>query len=138
MRVYHDFFLVPGSRSTFPDADPAKWYGSDRIRIRNTGFYVLLLLGLNRSRSASRISPSLLSSKPKTMFNRSKSPARSKTPTREIHNFVLFCFNESDVLVLQHGWQEFGPILVELLMFYSEPTLIYLISVHFEYFKSNI
>ena len=22
MRVYHDFFLVPGSRSTFPDADP--------------------------------------------------------------------------------------------------------------------
>ena len=42
MRVYHDFVLVPGSRSTFPDADPypdpAKWYGSDRIRIqiRNT------------------------------------------------------------------------------------------------------
>ena len=35
------FFLVPGSRSTFPevDPDPAKWYGSDRIRIRirNTG-----------------------------------------------------------------------------------------------------
>ena len=34
------FFLVPGSRSTFPDADPdpdpAKWYGSDRIR--NTDF----------------------------------------------------------------------------------------------------
>ena len=36
MRVYHKFILVPGSRSTFPDADadPAKWYGSDRIRIR--------------------------------------------------------------------------------------------------------
>ena len=34
MRVYHDFFLVPGSRSTFPDADPdpGQWYGSDRIR----------------------------------------------------------------------------------------------------------
>ena len=42
MRVYHDFFLVPGSRSTFPDTDPdpdpGQWYGSDRIRIRNTGF----------------------------------------------------------------------------------------------------
>jgi len=40
MRVYHDFVLVPGSKSTFPDTDPdpdpAKWYGSDRIRIRNT------------------------------------------------------------------------------------------------------
>ena len=36
MRVYHDFVLVPGSRSTFPDADLAKWYRSDRIRIRNT------------------------------------------------------------------------------------------------------
>ena len=38
MRVYHDFFLLPGSRSTFPDTDPdpdpTKWYGSDRIRIR--------------------------------------------------------------------------------------------------------
>ena len=37
MRVYHDFFWVPGSRSTFPDADPdpAKWYGSGQmIRIR--------------------------------------------------------------------------------------------------------
>ena len=22
MQVYHDFFLVPGSRSTFPDTDP--------------------------------------------------------------------------------------------------------------------
>ena len=33
------FFLVPGSRSTFPevDPDPAKWYGSNLIRIRNTG-----------------------------------------------------------------------------------------------------
>ena len=42
MQVYHDFFLVPGSRSTFPDTDPdpGQWYGSDRIRIRilNTGF----------------------------------------------------------------------------------------------------
>ena len=44
MRVNHNFFLVPGSRSTFPDTDldpdpdPAKWYGSNRIRIRNTGF----------------------------------------------------------------------------------------------------
>ena len=40
MRVYHNFFLVPGSRSMFSDADPdpnpAKWYGSNRIRIRNT------------------------------------------------------------------------------------------------------
>ena len=36
MRVYHDFVLVPGSKSAFPDTDPdpAKWYGSDRIRIR--------------------------------------------------------------------------------------------------------
>ena len=36
------FILVPGSRSTFPDADPdpAKWYRADRIRIRirNTVF----------------------------------------------------------------------------------------------------
>jgi len=37
------YFLLPGSRSTFPevdpDPDPAKWYGSNRIwiRIRNTG-----------------------------------------------------------------------------------------------------
>ena len=42
MRVYHDFMMVPGSRSTLPDADPdpdpAKWYGSDRIRIRNTDY----------------------------------------------------------------------------------------------------
>ena len=38
-------------------------------------------IGLNRSRSASRVSPSLLSTKPK-QFSRSKSPARSKTPTR--------------------------------------------------------
>ena len=42
MQVYHDFFLVPGSRSTFPDTDPdpdpGQWYRSDRIRIRNTGF----------------------------------------------------------------------------------------------------
>jgi len=32
MRLYHDFFLVPGSKSTFPDTDPdpdpGKWYGS--------------------------------------------------------------------------------------------------------------
>ena len=35
---YHYFFLVPGSRSTFPetDPDPGEWYGSGRIRIRNT------------------------------------------------------------------------------------------------------
>ena len=44
MQVYHDLFLVPGSRSTFPDTDPdpdtGQWYGSDRIwiRIRNTAF----------------------------------------------------------------------------------------------------
>ena len=41
MRVYHDYFLLPESRSTFPevdsDPDPAKWYGSNQIRIRNTG-----------------------------------------------------------------------------------------------------
>ena len=39
MRVYHDFYLVPGSTSTFSevDPDPAQWYGSNRIRIRNTG-----------------------------------------------------------------------------------------------------
>ena len=45
MRVYHYFFLVPESRSTFPDADPdpAKWYGSDRIRIRNTEEKVCIL-----------------------------------------------------------------------------------------------
>ena len=32
MCVYHDFFLIPGSGSTFPevDSDPVKWYGSDR------------------------------------------------------------------------------------------------------------
>ena len=38
MLVYHDFFLLHLSRSTFPevDTDPAKWYGSNRIRIRNT------------------------------------------------------------------------------------------------------
>ena len=38
MWVYHDFSLLPGSRATFPevDPDPAKWYGSNRIRIRNT------------------------------------------------------------------------------------------------------
>ena len=30
MWVYHDFCLLPGSGSTFPevDPDPAKWYGS--------------------------------------------------------------------------------------------------------------
>ena len=45
MRVYHDFFLVPGSRSTFPevDPDPAQRYGSDRIRIRNTSFMIFLI-----------------------------------------------------------------------------------------------
>jgi len=40
MQVYQDFFLVPGSRLTFPtdpDPVPGQWYGSDRIRIRNTG-----------------------------------------------------------------------------------------------------
>ena len=33
MRVGHDFFLVPGSRSTFPEADPdsAQWYGSGSV-----------------------------------------------------------------------------------------------------------
>ena len=33
MRVYHDFFLVPGSKSAFPytDPDPAKWYGSETL-----------------------------------------------------------------------------------------------------------
>ena len=38
MRVYHGFFWYPDPDQTFPDTDPdpAKWYGSDRIRIRNT------------------------------------------------------------------------------------------------------
>jgi len=49
----------------------------------------LNMSGLNRSRSASRVSPKLLSTKPKQL-NRSKSPARSKTPTRlgvpEVYN----------------------------------------------------
>ena len=33
MRVYHNFFLVLGSRSTFPDADPdpGQWYGSETL-----------------------------------------------------------------------------------------------------------
>ena len=33
MQVYHDLFLVSGSRSTFPetDPDPGQWYGSDWI-----------------------------------------------------------------------------------------------------------
>ena len=33
-------FLLLGSGSKFPevDPDPAKWYGSNRIRIRNTDF----------------------------------------------------------------------------------------------------
>ena len=33
---------LPGSISTFPDTDPdpTKWYGSDRIRIRNTGYKI--------------------------------------------------------------------------------------------------
>ena len=37
MRVYQDFYLLPGSGSTFPevDPDPAKWYRFERIRIRN-------------------------------------------------------------------------------------------------------
>ena len=45
MQVYHDFFLVPGSRSTFldTDPDPGQWYGSDRIRIRNTDFKASLV-----------------------------------------------------------------------------------------------
>ena len=37
MRVYHDFVLVPGSKSAFPDTDPdpdpAKWYGSETLLI---------------------------------------------------------------------------------------------------------
>ena len=35
MRVYHDFFLLPGSGSIFTevDPDPVKWYGSYLIRI---------------------------------------------------------------------------------------------------------
>ena len=35
MRVHHDFFLVPESRSTFPEADPdpdlGQWYGSEYL-----------------------------------------------------------------------------------------------------------
>ena len=49
------YFLLPGSRSTFPeldldpDPDPAKWYGSNRIRIwiliriRNNATYISIL-----------------------------------------------------------------------------------------------
>ena len=51
MRVYHDFSLLPESRSTFPevDPDPTKLYGSNRIRIRNTDFNLqTLLVGLKR------------------------------------------------------------------------------------------
>ena len=46
MRVYHNFFLLLGSGSTFPEVgpDPSKWYGSDRIRIRNTDFYTFFVL----------------------------------------------------------------------------------------------
>ena len=40
MLIYHDFFLLLGSGSTFPEVDPdpymAIWYGSNQIRIRNT------------------------------------------------------------------------------------------------------
>ena len=53
-----------------------------RDKLTNCGV-VLLGIGLNRSRSASRVSPNLLSTKPRNQFNRSKSPARSKTPTRK-------------------------------------------------------
>ena len=36
------YFLLPGSRSAFPevDPDPAKWYGSNRIRILNTAYLI--------------------------------------------------------------------------------------------------
>ena len=38
MWVYHDFFVLPGTGSTFTDVDPdpVKWNGYDRIKIRNT------------------------------------------------------------------------------------------------------
>ena len=38
MRVYHDFFLVPGSRSTFPDTDPT---GSGSETLKNTPKLIL-------------------------------------------------------------------------------------------------
>ena len=48
MGVYHNFFLIPGSGSTIPevdpDLDPAKWHGSDRIRIQNTIKYHIKML----------------------------------------------------------------------------------------------
>ena len=40
MQVYHDYFLLPGSRSTFPEVDPdpdpnlAKWHRSNQIQIQ--------------------------------------------------------------------------------------------------------
>ena len=38
MSVYHDIFLATRIRINvyLVDLDPAKWYGSNRIRIRNT------------------------------------------------------------------------------------------------------
>ena len=53
MRVYHDFFLVPGFRSTFPDtdpdSDPAKWYGSDCLLPAdiNTRFFAMQHVSLD-------------------------------------------------------------------------------------------
>ena len=43
--MFSRFFLLLGSGSTFPevDPDPAKWYGFNRIRIRNTGFITMNL-----------------------------------------------------------------------------------------------
>ena len=40
------FFSLPGSGSTFPevDPDPAKWYGSNRILIRNTCSILTILV----------------------------------------------------------------------------------------------
>ena len=46
MWVYQGLFLLSGSGSKFPevDPDPAKWYGSDRIRIRNTAWYAYIFI----------------------------------------------------------------------------------------------
>ena len=47
------YFLLPGSRSTFPegdpDPDPAIWYGSNRIRIRNTDCFKARVLRLKKN-----------------------------------------------------------------------------------------
>ena len=45
MQVYHDFFLVPGSRSTFPEADRIRANDTDPTGsgsgwIRNTENYI--------------------------------------------------------------------------------------------------